>query len=396
MIELIMKIAKTLISTILLSMFLTSPLFAFSSYSTKTQKFDLSLSDQSTTVYTPPEKIYITQISTQSNSISRDPSLWVKTLYYYFITRLYLPDIPYNYLIDENGAIYDGKTGGIGANLKFEALDSAILIGYLSNSSSLSSRAEASLKDLIETLSAEWGIESVKPVKLKILQGENKLSSIEIVDSSPEFSNSLNKVLPNLKLSSEENHDYVAKIESVDYPKESVIGSRNKIKVKITNKNTFPWFTQSEPIYISTKSGEESKLAINKVWSSFSKPLEITGKIIKPDESIEAEFEVEAKVLVGEISETFVLQKIGVGNFTDSEFEVKFNVIKGSNTLVQVYSPQYGFVNIRTCRWSSCEIIDSPKEGSVYILLAEEEGWYKIQYAPGVEGWAMGKYFKKI
>ena len=396
MIELIMKIAKTLISTILLSMFLTSPLFAFSSYSTKTQKFDLSLSDQSTTVYTPPERIYITQISTQSNSISRDPSLWVKTLYYYFITRLYLPDIPYNYLIDENGAIYDGKTGGIGANLKFEALDSVILIGYLSNSSSLSSRAEASLKDLIETLSAEWGVESVKPVKLNILQGENKLSSIEIVDSSPEFSNSLNKVLPNLKLSSEENHDYLAKIESVDYPKESVIGSRIKIKVKITNKNTFPWFTQSEPIYISTKSGEESKLAINKVWSSFSKPLEITGKIIKPEESIEAEFEVEAKVLVGEISETFVLQKIGVGNFTDSEFEVKFNVIKGSNTLVQVYSPQYGFVNIRTCRWSSCEIIDSPKEGSVYILLAEEEGWYKIQYAPGVEGWAMGKYFKKI
>ncbi len=396
MIELIMKIAKTLISTILLSMFLTSPLFAFSSYSTKTQKFDLSLSDQSTTVYTPPERIYITQITTQSNSISRDPSLWVKTLYYYFITRLYLPDIPYNYLIDENGAIYDGKTGGIGANLKFEALDSVILIGYLSNSSSLSSRAEASLKDLIETLSAEWGVESVKPVKLNILQGENKLSSIEIVDSSPEFSNSLNKVLPNLKLSSEENHDYLAKIESVDYPKESVIGSRIKIKVKITNKNTFPWFTQSEPIYISTKSGEESKLAINKVWSSFSKPLEITGKIIKPDESIEAEFEVEAKVLVGEISETFVLQKIGVGNFTDSEFEVKFNVIKGSNTLVQVYSPQYGFVNIRTCRWSSCEIIDSPKEGSVYILLAEEEGWYKIQYAPGVEGWAMGKYFKKI
>ncbi|HNW32813.1 MAG TPA: hypothetical protein PKL44_01015, partial [Candidatus Dojkabacteria bacterium] len=169
-----------------------------------------------------------------------------------------------------------------------------------------------------------------------------------------------------------------------------------KIKVKFTNKNTFPWFTQSEPIYISTKSGEESKLAINKVWSSFSKPLEITNKIIKPEESIEAEFEVEAKVLVGEISETFVLQKIGVGNFADSEFEIKFNVIKGSNTLVQVYSPQYGFVNIRTCRWSSCEIIDSPKEGSVYILLAEEEGWYKIQYAPGVEGWAMGKYFKKI
>lgn len=391
-----MKILKTLILIIFFSSFWTSSLFAFSSYSTKTQKFDLSLSDQSTTVYTVPERIYITQITTQSKEISRDPSLWVKTLYYYYITRLYLPDIPYTYLVDENGAIYEGKTGGVGANLKFEALDNAVLIGYLSNSNSLTPRAEASLKDLIETVSSEWGIDTVSAVKLNIIQEENKLSSIEVVDSSPEFSNSLSRTLSNLKLSSEETHDYAAKIESVDYPKESVIGSRIKVKVKFTNKNTFPWFTQNEPIYISTKSGQESKLAINKVWSSFSKPLEITGKTIKPEESIEAEFEVEAKVLVGEVSETFVLQKIGVGDFTGSEFEVKFNVTRGDNVLVQVYSPQYGFVNIRTCRWASCEIIDSPKEGTVYILLAEEEGWYKIQYAPGVEGWAMGKYFKKI
>lgn len=391
-----MKILKTLILIIFFSSFWTTSLFAFSSYSTKTQKFDLSLSDQSTTVYTVPERIYITQITTQSKEISRDPSLWVKTLYYYYITRLYLPDIPYTYLVDENGAIYEGKTGGVGANLKFEALDNEVLIGYLSNSNSLTPRAEASLKDLIETVSSEWGIDTVRAVKLNIIQEENKLSSIEVVDSSPEFSNSLSRTLSNLKLSSEETHDYIAKIESVDYPKESVIGSRIKVKVKFTNKNTFPWFTQNEPIYISTKSGQESKLAINKVWSSFSKPLEITGKTIKPEESIEAEFEVEAKVLVGEVSETFVLQKIGVGDFTGSEFEVKFNVTRGDNVLVQVYSPQYGFVNIRTCRWASCEIIDSPKEGTVYILLAEEEGWYKIQYAPGVEGWAMGKYFKKI
>ncbi|HPQ78929.1 MAG TPA: hypothetical protein PLG47_00530 [Candidatus Dojkabacteria bacterium] len=391
-----MKILKTLILIIFFSSFWTTSLFAFSSYSTKTQKFDLSLSDQSTTVYTVPECIYITQITTQSKEISRDPSLWVKTLYYYYITRLYLPDIPYTYLVDENGAIYEGKTGGVGANLKFEALDNAVLIGYLSNSNSLTPRAEASLKDLIETVSSEWGIDTVSAVKLNIIQEENKLSSIEVVDSSPEFSNSLSRTLSNLKLSSEETHDYAAKIESVDYPKESVIGSRIKVKVKFTNKNIFPWFTQNEPIYISTKSGQESKLAINKVWSSFSKPLEITGKTIKPEESIEAEFEVEAKVLVGEVSETFVLQKIGVGDFTGSEFEVKFNVTRGDNVLVQVYSPQYGFVNIRTCRWASCEIIDSPKEGTVYILLAEEEGWYKIQYAPGVEGWAMGKYFKKI
>jgi hypothetical protein len=372
------------------------PVIAFSSYSTETQKFDTSLTDQSTTVYTTPQKIYVTQVSARSKEISRNPSLWVKTLYYYYITRLYLPDLPYTYLLDENGAIYDGKTGGIGANLQFNDLDNAIVIGYLSNSSTFTPRAETSLKELVESLSSSWGIDTVKGVQLQIVQEENKFSSINIIDAQSEFVTALNTALNDVKLSKEENHQYKVKIDSVEYPKESVIGSRTKIKVKATNINDFAWFTDKDPIYISTKSGEESKFAINKVWSSFSKPLEISDKIIKPNESIELEFEMEAKVLMGEVSESFVLQKFDKKPFEGSEFEVKFNVVKGDNTLVQVSSPQFGFVNIRTCRWSSCEIIDSPKDGTVFILLGEEEGWYKIQYAPGVEGWAMLRYFKKI
>ncbi len=391
-----MKTFRILLFTIISFSFFASSVNAFSSYSQNTQKFDSSLSDQSTTVFTAPEKIYITQISTQSKDISRNPSLWVKTLYYYYITRLYLPDLPYTYLLDENGAIYEGKTGGISANLQFEALDNAVVIGYLSNSTSLTTRAEASLKEMIESISTQWGISTVKAVQFKIVQDEKKFSSIETTEASPEFSNSLSNSISEMSLSKVEKLQYITEIESLEYPKEAIIGSRVKVKVKFKNNNEYPWFTQKEPIYLSTKSGDESKLAINKVWSSFSKPLEVSDKTIKPGDSLELEFEIEAKVLVGEVSETFVLQKIGQDIFQGSEFEVRLNVVKGNNTLVQVYSPQYGFVNIRTCRWSSCEIIDSPKEGSVYILLLEEEGWYKVQYAPGVEGWAMGKYFKKI
>ena len=391
-----MKTFRILLFTIISFSFFASSVNAFSSYSQNTQKFDSSLSDQSTTVFTAPEKIYITQISTQSKDISRNPSLWVKTLYYYYITRLYLPDLPYTYLLDENGAIYEGKTGGISANLQFEALDNAVVIGYLSNSTSLTARAEASLKEMIESISTQWGISTVKAVQFKIVQDEKKFSSIEITEASPEFSKSLSSSISEMNLSKVEKLQYITEIENLEYPKEAIIGSRVKVKVKFKNNNEYPWFTQKEPIYLSTKSGEESKLAINKVWSSFSKPLEVSDKTIKPGDSLELEFEIEAKVLVGEVSETFVLQKIGQDIFQGSEFEVRLNVVKGNNTLVQVYSPQYGFVNIRTCRWSSCEIIDSPKEGSVYILLLEEEGWYKVQYAPGVEGWAMGKYFKKI
>ncbi len=391
-----MKNIKTAIIILFLIILSTTGVLAFSSYSTETQKFDTSLTDQSTTVYTEPEKIYITQISSPSKELSASPSLWVKSLYYYYITRLYLPDLPYTYLLDENGVLYDGKAGGVGANLQFNDLDNIVLIGYLSNKPILTTRAEASLKELVESLSSEWGISEVKAVKLKILQEQNKFSSVSIVDAPTEFSNSLKSSLEDVKLSTEENHQYKVKIEDVEYNKESIIGSRNKVTVKLTNINDFPWFTDKEPIYVSTKSGKESDLAINKVWSSFSKPLEISDQIVKPGETIELEFEIEAKVLMGEVKEEFILQRVDQKPFEGSEFEVVITVTRGDNTLVQVNSPQFGFVNIRKCRWASCEIIDSPKDGTVFILLGEEEGWYKIQYEPGVEGWAMSRYFKKI
>ena len=391
-----MRNLNKIILSLLIVASLPLSVLAFSSYSTESQKFDTSLTDQSTTVYTQPEKIYITQVSSSSRELSKNPSLWVKTLYYYYITRLYLPDLPYTYLLDENGILYDGKTGGIGANLQFNDLDNVVLIGYLSNTPVFTTRAEASLKELVESLSSEWGISEVKAVKLKILQEQNKFSSISIVDASTEFSNALKTSLEDIKLSTEENHQYKVKIENVEYNKESVIGSRNKVTVRLTNANDFPWFTDKEPIYVSTKSGKESDLAINKVWSSFSKPLEISDQIVKPGETIELEFEIEAKVLMGEVKEEFILQRVDQKPFEGSDFEVKITVTRGDNTLVQVNSPQFGFVNVRKCRWASCEIIDSPKDGTVFILLGEEEGWYKIQYEPGVEGWAMLRYFKKI
>lgn len=385
----------TILTTAILLLSATS-IFAFSSFSTTTLKFDTSLTEGAEQVYTTPEKIYISQITTKSEKLSQDPQLWVKSLYYHYITRLYIPDLPYTYLLDENGIIYQGKTGGLGANLRENDLDNALLIGYLSNNPTLTARAETSLMEIVNEVAHDWGISTIKPVRLNIIKEENKMSGIKVTDASFEFTTSLNNLFKDWEGYKEENLKYKAKIDESETPKEVEIGNRATVKLKITNANDFPWFTDKEPIYISTKDGKESSLAINQVWPSFSKPVEISDKSIKPKETFEISFEIEAKVLTGEVKQSFVLQKVDGQPFEGSEFEVKFNVVKGDKTLVQVVSPEFGFVNIRKCRRGGCEIIDSPKEGSVFILLGEEEGWYKVQYAPGVEGWAMLRYFKKI
>ena len=124
---------KKVILLIIISLFFPISVFAFSYYSTSTQNFDTSLSDNTSAIFVNPTKIYITQVTTNSELLQRDPGRWVKSLYYYCITRLHFSELPYTYLVDENGIIYQANRNGIGANPELKDVDGSVTIGYLSN-----------------------------------------------------------------------------------------------------------------------------------------------------------------------------------------------------------------------------------------------------------------------
>ncbi|KKQ04304.1 MAG: N-acetylmuramoyl-L-alanine amidase family 2, partial [candidate division WS6 bacterium GW2011_WS6_36_26] len=147
---------KSIAKLILAIFFLLIPVGVFAS-TTNTitdQKFDETISDQTQTKYVTPTTIYITQITTTSSELQKNPSLWVKALYYYSITRLHFADIPYNYLIDSNGEIYEGRSGGVGANPELRDAQGSILIGYLSNDSVITNRASTSMYTLVDSLAS--------------------------------------------------------------------------------------------------------------------------------------------------------------------------------------------------------------------------------------------------
>lgn len=386
----------SIILSFLLILSLRSNILAFSFYSTSTQKFDTSLLEETAVNYTNPEKIYVSQVSTTTATLTRNPAQWVKSLYYYCITRLYLPDLPYAYLLDENGIIYQGKSGYIGSNSGIVDGDGVILIGYLSNNPVLTTRAESSLYEIVEKLSSEWGISEVSTVRLKINKTEGSISSLTAEISSGELSESVKEALKNWSGHEKDSLAYKAEILNLEYPKEVEIGNRVKVKLSVKNMNDFVWFTNTDPIYVSVADGEDSEFAINKDWASFTKPVSITDKSILPGESIDLEFEMEAKIMIGEAKESFVVLKNEDKPFEDSGFDVKLNVTKGNNTLVEVASSEYGFANIRECKWFSCEILDTVDNGAVFILLEEADGWSKIKYGTETEGWVMSRFLKKI
>lgn len=382
--------------TLIISLFSISEVKAFSYYSVSTQKFDTSLLENSAKTYSTPQKIFVSQVTTKSKELEKKTSEWVNFLYYYSITRLKLPDLPYTYLLDESGIIYQGNSGIQGVNTGISGANGTIVVGYLSNNPTLTKRAESSLYKMVDELSSNWGIDKIETVRLKISKKENSVSTLSYEEVSGDLSSSVNELFKNWKPSQKPKQKYIAKIEKLEYSPDIEVGKRTKVKFELKNMNDFPWFTDIDPIYVSVANGKESNFSINKVWESFSKPISISDKTILPNESVHIEFEMEAKIQVGQVKESFVILKENNSPFQDSSFEISLNVVKGDKELVKVFSPQYGFVNIRECNRHSCKIIDTLKDGEVFIILSEEDGWSKVKYGQEVEGWVVSRFLKKI
>lgn len=390
---------KTALKFLLSLVFVIIPVqvFAFSITSTTDQKFDETISNQTSTVYSTPAKIEITQITTQSSELLKNPSLWVKTLYYYSITRLNFADIPYNYLIDTNGVIYQGRTGGVGANPEIKDGTGTVLIGYLSNDSTITNRASSSLYSLVDSIASQWGISTLNVVKTNIVKQDGQLSKLTTTQITGDFQQSISDIFSNWKGYTSDKLEYKAKIEEVTYAKEVTVTSKLHVTVKVKNMNDFIWLTDKNPIYLSVQSSKDSIYAINGVWDSASKPTHIEGKSVLPGETATFEFDILAQTAPGDASEKFEIQSSAGKIFTDSQFEVTFSIVKGDKKLVQVASSQYGFVNVRECQWYSCKIIDSVDNGTVFILLDEiDSGWMEIQYNSDTVGWVYSKYMKAI
>ncbi len=392
-----MQVIKTLTISLLLLLFSSIFTYGVEVTSRTDLSFDNALAEEQI-LYTEPKKIYISQVHTNNEDLKNDTQAWIRSIYYYSITRLKLNDIPFNYLVDNSGNVYEVSKGGPGANPGLQNGENIVLIGILDSSSSITPRVASSLTELVETLSYKYGIKggSWDFVNLKIAKEEGQRSYMLAESSKLPSMESITTAMNSVRWSDQEHLEYKASIVDVTYANELVIGQQLDVKVTVKNENDFPWFADTKQIYISTLDGKDSIFAINSVWDSFSKPTHIQEKFVKPGDTVDISFKMLGKSKPGEYTQSFILTKETGAVFESSEFDVTFNIVAGENKLVEVVSPEYGFVNIRECRWYSCEKVEVANHGDVFIMSKEEEGWYEIFYSGESKGWVYQKYIKEL
>ncbi|MCL5958693.1 MAG: N-acetylmuramoyl-L-alanine amidase [Chloroflexi bacterium] len=107
-----------------------------------------------------PEKIIVHHTLTQNDD--PNPVAMVRAVYYYHAVTLAWGDIGYNYLIDAQGNIYEGRRGdGVVAGHSYGHNQGSIGIAVLGNylEGQVSDAARGSLVDLITWLSEKYGID---------------------------------------------------------------------------------------------------------------------------------------------------------------------------------------------------------------------------------------------
>ncbi|OGC43677.1 hypothetical protein A2400_01270 [candidate division WS6 bacterium RIFOXYB1_FULL_33_14] len=392
-----LKYLTVLLLAMLIVSFLRADVSAIEVIAREEISIDESLSEE-IDIFSSPQKIYISQIRGFNSELSNNSKEWVQLLYYQSITRLNLNDIPFNYLIDQSGNIYEGARGGVGVNPGLEGGENVILIGIMDDRATLSPRTYSSLKEFVEDLSYKYGIKEGNWdfIDLKLKNSEEGFSYLVPIQSKNPLKQSISTFFKEIEWSSKEHLDYKSSIVSVDYEKEVVIGDTLQVKVSVKNENDFAWFTSPNYIYVSTKDSKESIHAINSEWESFSKPTYIKEEVVKAGDTVEILFEMLAKSKPGKYKESFYLMKSSDIVVDASSFDVEFSIVKGSNKIIEIVSPEYGFVNIRECKWYSCKKVEVANEGDVFITTKKEDGWYEIVYGDNKKGWIYQKYAREL
>lgn len=343
-------------------------------------------------------RIVVVPIYSQSNDLDITSEEFYRGVYYYTVEVLGFNDIPFHYIVSEDGRVFKGNEGGDERKIKINGIgDDVIIVGYLTNKSAarFTRDAEPKLTELLVDIASR---NSIKPENIfidgvKFVRNEQaKTVSIEQEDIFGNWKTSLdgivkevsNKYTPQPKKYKAEVTSIKASVDTVNAGEQILVA----ITIKNNGENGLYAGTASE-LMIQKTDGNLSKFFLNNAWLSTTQTgIMADGEMVRPLQEDTFEFAVQAPLYTGVVTETFELRTINGEKIDAPNFDLALNINATNKQIVEINPTQTNTLNVRDTASGAANIVTQVSPGQRFFV--EEDagnGWIRINLGDGQSGW---------
>lgn len=409
----IFKNTKKLFLSTLLVLFVSS-FFALSIYAQEVSKIspaDVSLDISAIRTddnYTLPSQIVISPVYSTADFAGLSGDELYKGIYFYTVEMLGFNDIPYHYLVSEDGEIYEGNRGGDERKLRINGIgDDVLLVGYMTNKNSarFSNDAKESLKNLLTEVTNTNIINPSENISVsKVIFKRDKATrsvSIESDDLIGNWNTDLAEItnVVNLRYNPV-GKTYAIGVNKVIAPTSPVKpGETVSISIDLSNlsENGIYGGSENELLLSKTTSGA-SQFFLNNEWVSTTQvPILSEGEYLLKLQNAIFDFNVRAPLYIGDLSETFDIYTLDGQKVNTEPVIISITIERTDRPIVEILNTETGTLNVRVEPSSVANSFIQVSEGQRFFKTNDAgNGWIEIELDDGRTGWIAGWYTREL
>lgn len=328
-----------------------------------------------------------------------------KGLYFYTTDVLGFKDIPFHYVVSQNGLIYKGTSLGDERRIDVAGYDKPkIYIAYLTEQNSLrfSNQSTKPISDLILQIANNNTIspDSISVSEFSFVRStEQGTVTIQKKDAVGVWNTAISSIINTVKSGySPKPKQYSVNIDAVELPAAQVnAGETISVQLTISNNGQTGIYGGTDNEVIATKSdGGGSQFFLNNAWLSRSQfPLLDLGENLLPGQQLNVTIQLRVPLVIGEIAEQFRINNIRGEQVNSNNFEIKLNVQSTDRRIVEIGPTETGNLNVRDQASSVSNIITQVSTGQRFFLLEDAgNGWVRIEIDQQTSGWVAGWYLR--
>ncbi len=350
------------------------------------------------TNYNLQSKVIVIPIYPFTDEVGLSSQEMYRGLYFYTVEVLGFNDIPFHYLVSEDGKIFKGNKGGEERKIRINGIgDDMVLIGYMTNRSAgrFSQKSKTALTNIITEVVNKNNInpDNISIEGMKFVRNQTtRTVSIEQDSIFGNWATSMDEIKNAVKPRfSPTPKDYKANVDSVEVPTTSINpGDEVTISLNITNKGSNGMYGGTNSEIILTKVGDNlSKFFFNNEWLSTTQVGVMTpGEILLPFQAGKFDFKAKAPLFVGDVEEEFELKTVDGRKIDAPNIKVKLTMGQPTRQIAEV-NDRVTFVTsiFESPAASSAEVAEGSPGQRFFVVSESGNGWVEVELSDGRRGW---------